>query len=271
MFRGSLIAGAPKLLPDEVHVSCIRLDYADGFIDSFAGILAEDERDRAGRFHFERDRRRYIAARGGLRCLLGAYLDMAPTDIRLAYGAWGKPELACRPDTGMTFNLSHAGAWVFYAVARHRALGIDVETPGHGNAWRQLAPLVFSPAELAELDAAPAEEKPAAFLRGWTRKEAYVKGRGEGLSLPLQTFDVPLLAEGGPWRVQTAPEAGAAQPWRLYPLETAAGCIASLAVQGPPVRIKTVAWPDLAGRNSRPPRRIEPAAPASGVCARLAA
>lgn len=270
MFCKSSIAGAPMLLPDEVHVSCVRLDYVDDFVDSLAGALGEDERDRAGRYHFERDRRRYIAGRGALRFILGTYLDIAPKDIRLAYGPCGKPELACRQDAWMTFNLSHSGAWGVYAFARRRALGIDVETFGNGNPWQQLAPAVFNAAELAELDALPSAEKPAAFLRGWTRKEAYVKGHGAGLSLPLHSFDVPLAAEGGPWTVKAALVAGAS-PWWLYPLGIAEGCIASLAVQGPQVRIKTVVWPDLAGQSRRPPRPIESAVPALGIGTRLAA
>lgn len=242
MLRGPLKIDSQTLPPDEVHVLYARLEDFQQNAIGFFDVLARDEQERAARFHFERDRQRYITARGLLRSLLGGYCNVPPNAVRLAYGPWGKPQLDDAGKTGLSFNVSHAGSWVVYAVARHKALGVDVETLDDKLSWEKVAPSVFSSAERKELDTLAEPDKPMAFLRGWTRKEAYIKGRGQGLSLPLQTFDVPLRAEGGPWSVKTASQADGKPRWWLYPLEIAPGCAAALAVQGPPVRIKTIAF-----------------------------
>lgn len=217
----------------EVHIWRARLDLPAGERGLLQDILDADERKRAQSFVRELDRRRYIAGRGLLRRLLASYLGIKPEEVIFAYGAYGKPQLAPPlAESGLKFNLSHAGARALYAIAHHREVGIDLEPRRRDVAWWQLAPLVFSTQELAELAATPAPQKLEAFLRGWTRKEAYLKGRGEGLSHPLHSFDVPLARMQSPQPVTTA---GSGR-WWLHSLEGIPGYVAALAIEGGPVR-----------------------------------
>lgn len=105
--------------------------------------------------------------------------------------------------------------------------------------------MVFSGAEQSALKACPVEERPVAFLRGWTRKEAYIKARGEGLSLPLQRFDVPLGPEQKPVPIDTAGDRGTAPRWWLYPIDAPAGYITALVTEGAPASLSYKRWPGL--------------------------
>lgn len=138
--------------------------------------LSSDERERADRFHFERDRIAFRAGRAWLRAVLAGYLGVPPAAIRFGYGPHGKPHLADRPD--LRFNLAHSGGWAALAVATGREVGIDVE------AIRPIAErverVVFTPAEIAALNRLPAEERRLGFYNAWTRKEAYLKALGSG-------------------------------------------------------------------------------------------
>lgn len=234
----------PRLSAGEVHVWCAQLNLSAEEAEPLNVFLSDDERDRAGRFVFLRDRVRYVTARGILRRLLGRYLDFDPAEIRFSYGACGKPELRGCLAEPLRFNLSHAGDWAVYAISKDREVGIDIELLNGDIPWQQLAPSVFSLREQAEFAEIPLHEKPTAFLRGWTRKEAYVKCRGEGLSLALDGFDVPLGALTVPMRVETAltPEGGQCE-WWLYPIAPQGNLIVTLAVEGPPVEQKTYRWP----------------------------
>jgi 4'-phosphopantetheinyl transferase len=232
----------PRLLPDEVHVWCVPLNFNAGKAKALETFLSEDERDRACRYAFERDRIRYVKARVTLRRLLGGYLNIDPSEIRFSYGACGKPELTGRLDERLRFNLSHAGGWAAYAVSRDRDVGIDIEPLRSDVPWQELAPLVFSTNERAEFGEIPLRERAVAFLRGWTRKEAYVKGCGEGLSSSLDAFDVPLgsLEDTGSIRIRTT--LGRTSGWRLYPIDLIHGFASALAVEGAPVRVTVRHW-----------------------------
>lgn len=155
----------------------------------FRALLSRDEVARADRFRFERDRARYTVGRGLLRELLGAYLAIAPEAVEFVYGANDKPMLATG---GLWFNLSHSGPVALYAFTKQAEVGIDIELDDKDFARERIAERFFSPAEVAVLRAQPLEQQPTAFLTCWTRKEAFIKARGDGLSLPLDSFDVTL-------------------------------------------------------------------------------
>jgi 4'-phosphopantetheinyl transferase len=184
-----------------------------------------------GRFRFERDRRRYLTGRGLLRSLLGRYLAMAPQDLRFETTAAGKPHLA--PGQGqLQFNLTHSGEYVLFAIADGRAVGIDVEEVHDDFDVGQVAVHFFSPHEQRELETFTGRARIEAFFACWTRKEAYVKARGAGLSLPLDQFDVS-LRPGEPARlIATRPDPAEATRWQLGGLDVAAGYKAALAVEG---------------------------------------
>lgn len=215
---------------NEVHIWSARLDLAPGARGQLEDALSDDERKRAQSFVREPDRCRSIASRGMLRLLLARYFGLEPKEIVFAYGPCGKPQLApSLTESGLRFNLSHGGGWALYAIAYCREVGIDIEPQQRAMAWWQLAPLVFSAREQAELAGIPLGQKMEAFLCGWTRKEAYVKGRGDGLFHPLDSFDVPLARIKSPWPVNAN--------WWLHSIDHIAGCLGALAVEGAPVRL----------------------------------
>lgn len=222
------------LADQEVHVWRAVLDAPASRLADFAQMLSDDERRRAARFHFERDRAHFIAGRGMLRALLGRYLGAPPASLRFRYGAHGKPELDVPPgaDAAFRFNVSHAHGLALYAFTRGRALGVDVERIRDDIEHEAIAERFFSLTEREALRAQPASLRHIAFFACWTRKEAYIKARGEGLSLPLDQFDVS-LAPGEPARllcVANAPHEVAR--WSLHELHPGPGYAGALMAEG---------------------------------------
>jgi 4'-phosphopantetheinyl transferase len=183
----------PELAPREIHVWRASLATDEATLRSLEAALADQERERARRFIFEQDRERYIAARGILRDLLGKYLGCASESIEFAYGPYGKPSVASaasRP--AICFNLSHSHGLAVVAIGHEREVGIDVELIRTEFASEAIAKRYFSRKEIDELSTLPAELRTEAFFLCWTRKEAYIKAKGEGLQIPLDSFDVSL-------------------------------------------------------------------------------
>lgn len=184
------------LREDEVHVWGVELEQYRANIQDFFETLAADERRRAGRFHFERDRAHFVIARGVLRDILGRYLSRLPARIRFGYGPQGKPALAetsGRPP--LEFNVSHSRGLALYAFAQGREVGLDVEYVREDFASEEVARQFFSARELAALGSLPKGTWTRAFFNCWTRKEAYIKATGAGLSCPLSSFSVSLDPE----------------------------------------------------------------------------
>jgi 4'-phosphopantetheinyl transferase len=224
----------PEQLPwlhDEVHVWRATLAWPEAAANRLEQFLAADERDKMQRFRREKDRRRYLVGRGLLRSLLGRYLDVAPQDLRFETTAAGKPHLASG-QRQLQFNLAHSGEYVLFAIADGRAVGVDVEEINDDLDAGEIAAHFFSPDEQRELEALTGRLKIEGFFACWTRKEAYVKARGEGLSLPLDQFDVS-LRPGDPARlIATRPDPAEARRWQLSGLDVADGYKAALAVEG---------------------------------------
>ncbi len=229
----------------EVHVWRVALELPRARVEQLAQALSEEERARARRFVFEDARRRFTAARGALRAILGRYLGVAPGDLAFACNAHGKPALAGGAgEGGLRFNISHADGLALVAVALGREVGIDIERVREDFATEEIATRFFSPAEFAALQALPAGARCAAFFNCWTRKEAYVKARGAGLSLPLDRFDVS-LAPGEPAALLvTADEPAEASRWSLRELAPGAGYAACLAAAGHGWQPRLWQWPE---------------------------
>jgi len=217
----------------EVHVWRFSLDLPLAHVERLAEALSEDEHARAGRFLFESDQRRFAVARGTLRAILGRYLGVPSGDLTFAYSSHGKPALP-RGAAGsdLRFNVSHAGGLALVAVALGREVGIDIERVREDFATEEIAARVFSPAELATMRVLPAAARCAAFFNCWTRKEAYVKARGEGLSLPLRRFDVSVAPNEPAALFATEENSSEASRWSLRELQPGPGYVASLAVEG---------------------------------------
>jgi len=230
---------------DDVHVWRATLDQAPSQIQSFLHDLAADEQARAEQFYFARDREHFIVARGVLRAILGCILNRVPGCLSFCYGAHGKPALAGESDKNtVRFSVSHSHGVALYAVTRGREVGIDLERIRFDLAVAEIAERFFSRPEVAMLRTLPSELQRQAFFRCWTRKEAYIKARGEGLSLPLDQFDVS-LAPGeteAVLRIQRDP--AEASRWSFQELAPASGYAAAVAVEGHGWRLACWQWPE---------------------------
>jgi 4'-phosphopantetheinyl transferase len=227
----------------EVHVWRASLSQTQKNLEFCRETLAEDERERAGRFHFERDRHHFIAARGILRQLLGHYLNVEPHRLSFKYTFYGKPFLAS--DNGgaeLRFNVSHAGELALYAFSRRRELGVDIEKIRPDIEHRSIASRFFSEQEIAALRKLPVKQRQQAFFLCWTRKEAYIKGIGEGLSLPLHTFDVSLVPGEPAVLLAVRGARGEAERWTLRDLQPGADYEAALVAEGNDWHLKYWQW-----------------------------
>lgn len=178
------------LPPREVHVAVLHLAKTGHVLPFLESILADDEKERASRFRFDADRNGYIAGRGGLRVMLAHYVGERPDRLRFDSNEFGKPTLAGRADIDIRFNLSHSASIALFAFTRGSEVGVDVEQIRTDVPYLDLASRLFSAAEVASLQSEFGERRIEHFFRTWTLKEAYVKGRGTGLSIPLGQFSV---------------------------------------------------------------------------------
>jgi 4'-phosphopantetheinyl transferase len=233
------------LAQGKVHLWCTQLDRLASEIKALQQTLSADERTRAARYHFQKDRDQFVVARGLLRTLLGRYLGVSPEHLRFRYNAYGKPGLNSEFDGGtLRFNLSHSHGLVLYALTRGRDIGVDVEHIRPEFAEGQIAERFFSPREVTLLRRLPVALQPIAFFHCWTRKEAFIKARGEGMTLPLDQFDVS-LTPGEPARLlHTQWDPQEPLRWSLRELAPAPGYVGAVAVEGGNWQIEWQEWPE---------------------------
>lgn len=219
---------------NEVHVWRASLERPAQIVQRMRRLLSSDERDRADRYRFERDRSRYIVGRALLRELLGRYLDTDPSQLEFSYGEFDKPALPAGP----WFNVSHSGPVALYAFSNVGEVGIDVELDDSDFTHERVAERFFSPSEISVLGSLPLEAQPRAFLTCWTRKEAFIKARGDGLSLALDSFDVTLAPDTPAALTRTAWSDEEPGQWHLDDLsDHNAGYIAAVAIRGDALRV----------------------------------
>lgn len=210
---------------DVVHVVRLCLDDTiDGAID----LLDGDERNRAARFTFDQDRRRFIASHAGTRLVLARCLGRAAESLRFSVGPFGKPRLV-DPPQDVRFNLSHAGERALLATTLGQEIGVDLEAH-RAIEVIELAQTFFGPREIEALKMLPEPERVSAFFRCWTRKEAFIKALGQGLSFPLDGFEVSVQDDGSSQLLcacAAAPDA--LRRWRIVALDAEPGYAAALA------------------------------------------
>jgi 4'-phosphopantetheinyl transferase len=199
-----------------VHLWTIPLTVDAGELARLEAILSEDERQRAARFHHERDRVRYAVCRARVRLILGRYLNANPGAIRFDYGPNGKPTLI-HPSSDLRFNVAHDRDLGVVAITRGAPIGVDLESVEAPPEAADIARTHFSARERGQLETAPAELRPELFFRCWTRKEAYLKAIGVGLAHPLTAFSVGL--EPDHCRL-TLPAGGDADQWSVLPFSS---------------------------------------------------
>jgi 4'-phosphopantetheinyl transferase len=223
---------------EAIEVVVTSLDIGAARMRAAAGLLSAAERRRAERFAFERDRRRYIAARSRLRRLLGARLGERPEGVEFVYGKRGKPALAPRhAAAGLCFNLAHCDDVAVYAFAHAREVGVDIERVRPLADADEVAARFFSRNENQAYQALAAAERGQGFFNCWTRKEAFVKALGGGLHIPLASFDVS-LAPGEPARIlRVGSRPGDLCGWLLTGLQPAPELTGAVVVRShsPPV------------------------------------
>jgi 4'-phosphopantetheinyl transferase len=214
--------------PGQMHFWQYRIRNEEEVLGKSFSVLSTDERERANRLSRATARDRFILARGGLRCILGRYLDADPRKLIFAYGEHGKPYLE---GVDLSFNLSHSEEMAVYAVAKGRRVGVDVEFLGRRVSRDAVVQRFFAKEEAAVLASATEEEKDRLFFTIWTLKEAYLKARGEGISVPLDSFAVEpghptasLLRAGG--------DTKAPLRWKLISVETESDYVAAICAEG---------------------------------------
>jgi 4'-phosphopantetheinyl transferase len=230
-----------ELAPHEVHVWKAALDASRGRIARFVETLAQDERDRAARFHFENGRENYVAARGILRELLGKYLGVAPDAVQLEYTSHGKPLLDSAHASDLRFNLAHSGDMVLFAFVRAARIGIDVERCRPDFDGQRIADRFFTEAESSKLRAARESERVRAFTRQWTRKESFIKAHGDGLSYPLNAFAV-IEDDDGTLRIAVDAAPAGASPWHIRDLDIGDDYAAAVTVELASPQLRTLGW-----------------------------
>lgn len=223
------------LAKDEAHIWRAELELLTP-PECWREILSQDERERACRFRFSWDQQRFIICRSLLRVLLGNYLGRGPAELVFGYSTHRKPSVAV-PPSDIRFNLSHSGNRAVFAFVRERELGIDVEQIRRDFETQSVAERFFSSAERKALARIPLERRHEAFFHCWTRKEAFVKAKGDGLFLPLDQFDVSLDPGQPAQLLETRPDSEERNRWSLSALELDAQYAGALVVEGHPVTI----------------------------------
>jgi 4'-phosphopantetheinyl transferase len=241
-------ASAPALAEGDVHLWRFKLDASEVLLERAARLLTDDERERAARFRFDVHRDRFVAARAMLRVLLGAYLGAAPDAVRFAYEAHGKPGLASGE---LRFNASHSHDSALLGVTRGRELGVDLERIRADVRWDDVERQFFARAEQDALARYEGDLHPPAFFACWTRKEAYVKARGEGLSLPLDAFDVDVAPSARDVALRVPADPALAARWQLRAFSPWPDYAAAVAAEPPwsPVLLEASLSAWLTGQN----------------------
>lgn len=232
-----------ELGDNDVHVYCSDLDDTNNNFACCADLLSAEERERAGRFVFGRDRDRYTVSRAILKKLIMKYTGISAKDLSYANGPQGKPTLQDNMNmSGLRFNISRSGGYGLFAFAQDREVGIDIEQIREVPEMDQIISTYFSSAERDSFASLTSQEKKQAFFKQWTRKEALAKALGLGLSMPMRGVDIP-LAPGKLGNLVNLDGvlAGAGQ-WTIRNVSPFSGYSAALAVEGTVFKVMCWNW-----------------------------
>ncbi len=228
------------VLPEkEVQIWHFNVDEFSKDVESYAKLLSLEETSRANSFKFAKDRTVYVLARALLRILSGRYLNEIPENIEFDYGEYGKPDYNFQ--TQIKFNLSHSGNMIVIAFTKNFDIGVDLEKIKNDFDVIDIAQHFFSPDEIQTLEALPEKEQVHGFYRCWTRKESFIKAKGNGLSFPLTSFSVSLDLDSAEilrteWKVAEKKE------WKLFSFEPDNGYLGALSVRGEISSVRQMDW-----------------------------
>ena len=229
-------ATLPALAENELHVWRASLDWSHAILSRLENTLNAQERKRAERFLVPHARDRFVVARGILRELLGAYLGLDAAEVTLSYGPQGKPFLSPEHNSRIRFSVSHSHEMGLFVFASGQEVGVDIEQVKTNFRGMEIASHFFSEEETAGLAKLPPKLAEEAFFGCWTRKEAYVKALGHGLSIPLRNFTVSFTE-----KKQLVPDEGGVL-WSCYALEPAIGFTGAVVVAGQNWKLKYLEW-----------------------------
>jgi 4'-phosphopantetheinyl transferase len=234
-----------KILPDNaVHVWRVPLDQSSERTAAASKVLSPDEREVTARYHFNMHRQQFVQARAGLRLVLSDYTGVDPRNLEFTYGPQGKPALTNAKSHGdLRFNLSRRDGLALIAVTRGREIGIDVELLRKDLPFFEIAEASFSAAESAALRNLPESALSRGFYNCWTRKEAFVKAIGQGLSFPLKDFDVSLRPGDAAELLEArGSHTNDAARWSLHDISVSENYVAALTVEGSGVKVTDCVW-----------------------------
>lgn len=234
-------SGRLSIEPDTVHVWSFDLEGPTEVVARCRTLLSPEERHRADRFVFERDRVRHTVAHATLRHLLSRYCGVVPTSLAFATSPAGKPAL--HPDAGICFNLTHSENRGLLAVSVDRELGIDLERVRSNIEALAISSHYFFGTERDAIEAAPEAERDSTFFRYWVAKEAVLKAQGIGLGFPLDRFRVDFQPDGTAARIESLDPAALAPDWTVKMLRCAVGWLGAVAARGTGWGIKVVTDP----------------------------
>ena len=231
---------ACRLEENEVHIW--RLE-PEPLVDlsRYSDLLSSDEQQRAARFRFPHLTRNFIVDHGRMRLILGAYTGVAPRDLGFAFNEFGKPELA-NDSTSLRFNLSHTNGLSLLALCLDSPVGIDVEAVRPMDDWSDIAQSHFSQSEITALQETAEADRQNAFFRCWTRKEAFLKAHGRGLSIPLDSFAVGLDREERPALLECKWDPEETKRWSFLSLDFGAQFAGALAVRRRNWKVRHFDW-----------------------------
>jgi 4'-phosphopantetheinyl transferase len=216
-----------ELSPSAIHIWPLRIEASDDVAAVAARVLAADEMSRAAKFEFHNLRQSFVITRGVLRHLLGRYLKLPPANVEFVYGSKGKPAIVSA--AGLQFNLAHSDGMAVIAIAADCPIGVDLEYMRPIPDIQYLAQRFFCAEEAAELMSLLLSERQDAFFRCWTRKEAYLKAIGDGLSTPLNAHRVTVRPSDPARFIHFGQDRAAAEAWMLHDLFLAPNYAAALA------------------------------------------
>jgi 4'-phosphopantetheinyl transferase len=232
-----------ELGADEAHVWRAALDQPANVIAKLAPLLSEDEYQRAMRYYRPVDRDRFIVGRGILRKIISAYLALPPGQLQFTYNEYGKPAVSDdQNDRDLNFNLSHSAELILYAVTIGRVVGIDIEYIREDFATLEIAEHFFSKDEVAALKSLPTDQRTIGFFNCWSRKEAFIKAKGMGVSYPLDRFTVSLAPDEPPALLKVDDDNREVARWKMCELKPGAGYAAALIAAEPPITLKQRHW-----------------------------
>ena len=220
----------------------IPLQFSGEELDACRDLLSEEERERAEKFRFDWLKRRYIVAHGHMRAILASYTGIPARELQFQITAFGKPFLDAT--FGVHFNLSHSGELAILAVGTNE-MGADVEFIRSLYDFESIASGFFSAREISELQQYAAPERIRAFYRCWTRKEAFIKAIGKGLSIPLSSFAMSLEEDRGELLEITPPEQ--VTDWTITALDLGPDYVGAVAMRGEPRTVAIRDWGKVRG------------------------